>query len=177
MLRSDFDACMESLRAFYGAKRYTEPGELEQIARFATPLAKADFEQIILEFVARDEGTPAPTVAAICGACIRRRNAHIERAKAASEMSLDRCKWCQGSGFTIALGRAGYHSEARLAPKRRGARLVHHDYAFRCTCGAADKARLSQSISRWDENLATELVRGLSVAEGLIRLREEGQDA
>lgn len=164
MLKVDFDKCIENLRAFYGPKRYAEQDELDKLMRFAMSLTRADFDAIILEFVATHP--MPPTVAAICGACHRRRNSIIEKAKAATEMNLGSCKWCQGSGFTVAIKRE----------PTRGANgnPIYYDFAFRCTCGAQDRLRLSASITRWDEEKhAKDYCRGLSVADALNQLRKE----
>lgn len=160
MLRSDFEACLASLRAFYGPETYTDHDQLAKLWRFASPLNKRDFDAVILELSLAHP--KAPTVAAICAACAAKQREIAQRQKATANAEYSAaerlCRDCLGSGMICAV--------SRTPP--------HYEYAFRCGCGAADRRQLSRELPSWREELASELVKARCPAEAHKIIREEG---
>ncbi len=159
MLNDDFNQAMASLRAFYGAKSFSDPTEVATLSQFAKRLNRRDFDAVILEIsLAHSE---RPTVAAICAACTAKAREIAQRSKAAANAEYTAaervCGDCLGSGMICAV--------AREKP--------HYDYAFRCRCEAADRRGLSRDIPAWREDLSSTLLKASCIAAAHEQLRKE----
>lgn len=136
----EFKECMFQLSDYYGEKAFP-PRTRDILFRLLSGLAKAELLRII-DLVA-EEHARAPTIAAIKKTALpflrdaeqRRMRSEVDRLE---DMREGRCKFCDFTGYVLALSRKDPTLE----------------YSFRCpSCPAAKARRIDQRIHEWSDEL------------------------